>query len=207
MSRWAAVAAAVIVAMSLGRLISDKIPLNDGDSRPFVRAGVVGKPVHLEYADVTVTGIRAAHGLDGGSTVLAGGVFLIVDVDIVATERPTRFAGIYLLDSQGRVHQPTYRGSTCSTATVAPTAATWHVMVCFDVAKKALQGSRVVLSRGAYGVNGSGQRRDDLARIDLGIDRAEADDLYASKLYYYAGTNEFEPLPLEPIKPPAEEAD
>ena len=124
--------------------------------------------------------------LTGTTPVAASGRFLLVDLTVVARRDPTSLQGLYLLDGAGRRYAPTDRGAGCSKGTQAPTGLPWYLMVCFDLPRRALEGATIVVARGEYGVNGSGQRRDDQARIVLGIDAARADRLWAA-------TGSFEP--------------
>jgi hypothetical protein len=54
----AATAAFVIAAMGLGRLITDHVPLQASAVEPFTVTAGLGQTAALEYAEVTVTGIR-----------------------------------------------------------------------------------------------------------------------------------------------------
>lgn len=202
MKRWSGVVLLVLVAMSLGRLISDHLDTDEAAVAPFVRTGVVGKPVQLEYAEVTVHGIRAGHYLDGVDTVVAAGVFLVVDSTVVATKQPVFLAEFSFVDAEGRYFPALDRGSACSKATSAPTGADWHVMSCFDVPKdpELLVGGRLVVSRGTS--SDGDTRRDDVAEVDLGIDRAEAERLAASMLAYKGYQARFEEIPTTPIAAP-----
>jgi hypothetical protein len=184
LGRWAGLAVVVIAAMALGRAITDLVPVSDGDTAPFVRTGVVGKPVDLRYASVEVTGVRAGPHLYGADPVAAAGQFLLVDTELSATRESTTLLGIYLLDPQGRRYAPVHRGATCPTNTTVPTGLRWYATFCFDVPRRALEGARLVVSKGEHGAEGDGQRRDDLAQVDLGISAARARELWASELAY-----------------------
>lgn len=180
MRRWAGLAAVVLAAMALGRVITDHVSVDGAADKPFVRTGTASAVVHLEYADVSVLGVRAAPAIGGSSPVAAGGRFLLVDLEVVAQRDATSLLGIYLRDRDGHRYVFTDRGSGCANSTQAPTGLPWYLTVCFDVPKRALAGSSIVVARGDYGVNGSGQRRDDQARISLGVDAAKADRLWAA---------------------------
>lgn len=200
MKRWASVVVLVLVAMSLGRLISDHLDTDSAASAPFVRTGVLGKPVALEYLDVTVHGVRAGRHLVGaGDTVAPGGLFLIVDSTLVATREPVLVGEFAFVDAAGRRFPAESRASACSETTTAPTAASWHVMSCFDVPRDPdlLVGGRLVVSRGDESWGDT--RRDDVADIDLGIDRAQARELAGSQLAYKGYLASFEEIPREPV--------
>lgn len=204
MRRSVGLAVAVLVAMTLGRLLTDHVPLASVSTRPFVRTGFVGATVPLRYADVRVDRVRSAASLQSpGAAVLAGGTFLIVDVTLVARHEPTTIGAVYLEDPARRSYVPTTRGG-CTGATVqVPTGIPWHAMYCFDIPRRAVAGSRFVLSHGAPGSVG-GQARDDLARIDLRIDSEDAARLGASKDGYGGFGGGFELPDLQVLPPPSE---
>lgn len=169
-----------MVAMVVGRLITDHVPLGQAADRPFVSNGQVGETVRLSYADVTVTAVRGAARISGdGGAVAPGGHFLVVDVRLLARQEPTQFRSVYLIDTEGRRFVPTGRGG-CTLLAHAPTGAPWYARYCFDVPHKALHEVHLVVGRGDFGVNGSGTRRDALAEVDLGLDTSRADAVWAA---------------------------
>lgn len=199
MRRWAGLAAALLVAMAVGRVITDALPLDGAVDQPFVRVGTVGHAVALSYADVTAQQPRVARQILGVETVKAAGRFLVVDLELRATREPTFFAGVQVIDAQGRRYAPMDRGSSCPTSTTAPTGVRWYAMFCFDVPRSALAGAKVLVARGEYGSDGSDQRRDDLASIDLGIDRADADRLWSNDLSYESQAPGLERVDTSPV--------
>jgi hypothetical protein len=199
------VAALIVAAMAIGRLLTDHFPGQESLDDPFVRSGSLGKPVHLRYGDVRVSGIRAATRIDGADMVVAEGRFLIVDLAYRATGEPRRFLGVELWDRHHRRYVPTTRGSTCALNFEGITGVQMYGMACFDVPRSALAGAHFRFSLGDYGVNGSGQRRDDLADIDLGISRVEAQRLWARDLTYSSYIASPERPDIKPItsEPPS----
>lgn len=207
MRKWAALAAVVLVAMAVGRVITDTVPVNQLATDPFVRIGAVGTPVTLRYADVEVTGVRAGPHLYGAEPVAAAGQFLLVDLRLVARQESTSLLGFSLIDRDGRRYAPMGRGSTCPTNTTAPAGVPWFAVFCFDVPKRALRGMVVEVAKGDYDVDGTGQRRDDLARVDLGIGAAEAREMAASKIAWKGQYPGLEPIDTAPVKEqPGQEA-
>jgi len=197
------VVAVVIVAMALGRLLTDHVS-DESLNRPFVRHGKVGQTVALRYADVKVAGVRVATRIDGSDLAVAAGRFLIVDLVTRAQGEPRSYLGIELWDHQGRRYAPSSRGSACSAVFRGLTGVPMYGMACFDIPKSALAGSRFRFSLGGYGVNGSGERRDDLAEVDLGISAAEARRLWAQDVTYrsyLASTKPGDRKPVIPQKP------
>lgn len=206
MKRWISVVLVVLVAMSIGRLITDHLDPEEAAFAPFVREGHLGETVRLEYADVRVTGIRAGHYLDGaGDVVAAAGVFLVVDATLVAREGHVQFGELSFLDRKGRRFPAQDRASACSATTGAPTGARWHIMLCFDVPTdpELLVGSKLRVARGSTTIGAL--RRDDLAEIDLGIDLERAQELAASRLAFKGYLAGFDPIPTGPVPVPAAE--
>ena len=179
MIRAAATAAVVIAAMGLGRLITDHVPLDDVADAPFVHTAQAGDTVALDYAEVTVTGIHVTPTVTGDPAAAAGGRWLVVDTELVATREPTRIRGVWLLDGQDRRYASSSRGSECAINAGLATGVRWYGSYCFDVPKEALEGTRVVVTRGEYSVEGSGYRRDDVADIDLEIPAGDVETLWA----------------------------
>jgi hypothetical protein len=203
----AGLAAVVLVAMAVGRVITDTMPVNDLASQPFVRTSEVGRSVALRYADVEVTGVRAGPHLYGAEPIAAAGQFLLVDLRIVARAESTRLLGFALLDRAGRRYAPMGRGATCPTNTTAPAGVPWYAVFCFDVPKSRLAGMVLEVSKGDHGVDGTGQARDDLARISLGVDAARAKELAASRTAWRGQFPGLDPMDRTPVKEqPGQEA-
>ncbi|WP_404385635.1 DUF4352 domain-containing protein [Knoellia locipacati] len=179
MRRAIASAALVIAAMGLGRLINDHVPLSDVADQPFVHAGTVGETVRLDQVEVTVTGIHVTPTVMGNPASASGGRWLVVDTELVATRQPTTVAGLFLVDAQDRRWIASTRGSECVQNANLATGVRHYASVCFDVPRRALEGARLMVTRGAWDSHESEFRRDDLAQIDLGIDRSEVDGLWA----------------------------
>jgi hypothetical protein len=156
------VGVAVLAALALGRAIDTALPASS-DARPFVHTGGVGERVHLVYGDVTVDAVHTASTLasDRGQ-VGSPGRWLVVDVTVVAWGRPLSKPGISLEDASGRTFfsDPQWGYNLGS----APTGVPWRMRIPFEVPQDALQGATLVFSRSALD-----DRRDDVARIDLGI--------------------------------------
>ena len=207
MRKWAALATLVLVAMAVGRVITETVPVNELATEPFVRTGEVGRPVALRYADVEVTGVRAGPHLYGAEPIAAAGQFLLVDLRIVARSGSTSIFGISLIDRDARRYSPMGRGSTCPTNTTAPAGVPWYAVFCFDVPKSTLAGMVVELAKGDYQADGARQRRDDLARIELGIDKTKAKEMAASRTAWQGQYPGFDPMDTAPVKElPGQEA-
>lgn len=204
MSGWAVrggLAAVVLAAMATGRVITDHIPTDDLDSRPFVHAAKVGQTAHLRYGDVRVDGLRAAHEiLSAGSSYVAPHGFLVVDVTFTGRNRDgSSLGGLELVDREGRHHAPSDRA--CVTRIGGADGVPWHVMLCYQVAASALPGIQLEVAPSSSDLQGQDQERDDLARIDLGIDAAKAREITGSKdvvKFYNASINPYGKKPCTP---------
>jgi hypothetical protein len=163
---------AVLAALAVGRTIDTALPTS-ADVRPFVHAAGVGDTVHLVYADVTVDAVRTAKTLhtEQQGAVSTPGRWLVVDVTVVAWGRPLSNPAISLDDATGRRFLSDSRSGY--SVIHAPTGVPWRARVPFEVPEDALQGATLVFSRTALD-----DRRDDVARIDLGIGAGEVARLW-----------------------------
>jgi hypothetical protein len=169
-----AMGVAVLAALAVGRTIDAALPAHT-DDRPFVHTGAVGDPVHLVYADVTVDAVRTAQTLDSDQgAVGTPGRWLVVDLTLVAWGRPLSKPGISLEDSSGRRFESDPRSGY--SLVHAPTGVPWRIRVPFEVPEDALPGATLVFTR-----NTLDDRRDDVARIDLGIEPDEVAELWDTR--------------------------
>lgn len=164
---------AVLAAVAAGQAIDSALP--GTDSRPFVHSAGVRERVHLSYADVTVNGRYVARTLDSvQGVVTTPGRWLVVDLGVVAWHRPLARPGFTLEDGKGRVYRIDLRSGYSWDD--APTGVPWRVHIPFEVPADALPGATLVISR-----NADDHRRDDIARVDLGIGTEDAQALWDSE--------------------------
>lgn len=175
-----AVGAFVIAAMGLGRLITDHVPVDEVADEPFVRTGVVDETVGLDYADVKVTGVHVTPTITGTiSASAAGGRWLVVDAELLATREPVVMAGFFLIDAQDHRWIPALRAQDCVRSANLSTGVRTYASFCFDIPRKGLEGARLIATRGPWTSHESEYRRDDLADIDLGIEPSDVDRLWS----------------------------
>lgn len=181
MRRTVASAALVLAAMGLGRLINDHVPLGDAADRPFVSTGQVGRPVVLDAADVTVTAVHVTPTVMGNPASASGGRWLVVDTELLARTEPTLMSGFFLVDARDRRWIASTRGPECAAGANLSTGVRHYASFCFDVPKQALEGARLLATRGTWTSHESEFRRDEVADIDLGIEGSEVDGLWAGQ--------------------------
>ena len=163
---------AVLAALAAGQTIDAALPIEHTDVRPFGHSAGVGERIRMVYADVTVDGVHTAKSLESPQgEVGTPGRWLVVDVTVVAWGRPLAKPGISLEDTHGRTFLIDPRSGYGWES--APTGVTWRVQVPFEVPKDALQGATLVFARTA-----NDDRRDDVARIDLGIGAGDVERLW-----------------------------
>ncbi|MCF4122667.1 DUF4352 domain-containing protein [Antribacter sp. KLBMP9083] len=171
-------ATAVAAAVAAGTAITVLAPPDLAVDAPFVSEGVVGATVSLDYADVTVRQVRAADSIVAfGDVAAAAGTFLVVDVTARPTRETTQFLGVEVVDGEGRLYEPADRAE-CSSSSDAPAGVDLDAVYCFDLPKDALEGARFRIGRGVAHSDHSGQRRDAVALVDLGLDPATAGRLW-----------------------------
>lgn len=185
----------VVIALAAGRLVADGLSDTSSADAPFsVRAGAGEREVSLSYMDVAVTGVRATDTLvDGDEAETTTAMFLVVDLEVRASERSRVVTGLRLVGEDGTVYRPTGSSRTgCGDSASLPTGVTVSWMACFEVPDDALEGAVIVVGRGSP--ESGNDRRDEQAEIDLGIDSelaaelAEAADplpAFAPDLYPY----------------------
>jgi hypothetical protein len=162
----------VLAALAVGQTADRALPMERTDERPFIHAAGIGDRVHLAYADVTVDALHTAKALDAGQTdVGTPGRWLVLDVTVVAWGHPLATPGVSLEDASGRSFRVDPRSGYSWEA--APTGVPWQVQVPFELPEDALRGATFVFSR-----NANDDRRDDVARINLGIEDGDAAELW-----------------------------
>ncbi|MFT4263525.1 MAG: hypothetical protein QM572_09100 [Nocardioides sp.] len=174
--RWLArggIALVLVAALGLGRWIEEAWPSGNLDVRSFERAGEVGHRVSLRYADVRVETVTAttmvASQLYASTTT---GVWLVVDATLWAKHEVYDADYWRIVDARGRVFEVDARsGYALGQATPK---VPWHVRIAFELPKGDLPGATLRISR-----SDADERRDDVAVIDLGIDRDRAAELEA----------------------------
>lgn len=96
----------VLAGLAIGSAIDSRMPsTTEVLDRPFPHDAVVGQPTALRTAEVTVTGVssaRAVHNL--GRDFSSEGVWLVLDLRILALHEPTMISGMELHAVSGAVY-------------------------------------------------------------------------------------------------------
>lgn len=196
MRRRAVGLASLAAALVLGHLVTTYSGAKSDD--PFIRSVQVGETAHLGYADLEVTRVAPAKRLVGplsiSTAVQASDVFVVAIVAFTPTTEPQQLLTTVLVDDQDRVYRVSGKAE-CATAPQASTAVTTYVMLCFDLPSDRLEGLHLQLARGDLDADGT--RRDEVAAIDLEIDKDTADDWAATTDDYQVLSSSIDPLRLE----------
>lgn len=165
-------AAAVLAALAVGHVVTTAFPVDDRVQAPFVRPGVVDRPVELRYARVTAGEPSGSTVLDpdDGTLLATPGVWLTVPLRIEALGQPRSLGFAELLGGDGRTYTVFTGGrSSFLPGTAQPGVPHWATLRV-ELPPQAVPGARL-----RVGLELKDQRRDDLAEIDLGLTQADAD--------------------------------
>lgn len=193
----AGVVAMLIAALSVGQVVVGEVDEIDvlSPAQPFVARGTVGEPIELRYAEVTATRVRATdrmHTPSGGEETSTA-VFLVVDLEVVARHRSSVFNGLRVVGGDGRTYLATSRTGCADAGVTASTGVPTYWMACVELPESALEGAALQVARG--GEINTGDRRDHLAEIDLGIDAALAERLARASAPIQVEQPGFQPYP------------
>lgn len=156
----------VLVALAVGRLVTDQLP----DPRaignaPFERVVQIGQPAHLRVGDVTVTKVQGGKAWASVSEAkLSPGLWLVADLTFVPTQPDAAISHVTVREPSGGTWERG-RGTTTCSGGVPGVPMTCHVTV--EIPERALPGAELVLRWKAGDL-----RWDDQAVVPLTIDKA-----------------------------------
>lgn len=163
----------VVVALFLGSRIVQLIPSADEQfGRPFEHHAAVGDAVEVRTGTIKVTGLSSATEVENfGSVAATTALWLVVDYEWKTVKEPRAYAVslIELMAADGRTY-----GGLSPIATGCNPGQPHIKVLCqaiVEMPADALEGA--VLHMPA----GTGDERDDLVIVDLGIDAARAAEL------------------------------
>lgn len=106
----AGAAALIVATLAVGHVITSHTPDADAMQKPFLRTAAIGKPVNTRTFDATVLGVRGAAVIRQNDTDHdTSGVWIIVNVRLVARSNPATLGYAVLRDAQGRTYAATTR--------------------------------------------------------------------------------------------------
>ncbi|MGY4642717.1 hypothetical protein [Cellulomonas sp. URHB0016] len=164
--------AAVLAALAVGHVVVTAFPVDERVEASFQRPAVVGEPVDLRYARLTAGEPAGSTVLDpdDGSLLSTPGVWLTVPLTIEATGQPRLLGFAELRGGDGRTYAVSLGGRSWFLPGTAQPGVPRYATLRVELPPEALAGSHLLI-----GLDGKDQRRDDVADIDLGLTRADAD--------------------------------
>lgn len=161
----------VVVALAIGRVVTDRLPSTDIADRPFEVHASVGETVPLRVADLTVTEVEGSPTLitasDGYRTP---GLWVAAKLTVVPRQESGTVTYAALRATDGRLWETAGRTRMLCASGLAglPT----HCAAYIDAPAEALPGAVLLVARGA---GGGDLRMDDMAVIDLGITKEKVE--------------------------------
>jgi len=171
-ARTAGAAAAVLAALATGHVISSAFPADERVQAPFYRPGTVGEPVELRYARVTAGEPDGSTVLDtdDGTLLTTPGVWVTVPLTIVTKGEPRAVNFAEVVGGDGRTYAVLTGGRSAFLPGTAQPGVPRYATVRVELPPEAVPGARLRIA-----LNPLDTRRDDMAEIDLGLTRADAD--------------------------------
>jgi hypothetical protein len=174
-----ALVALVIVALAVGRYVSQMGSDKTGLSKLFLRDGSVGKPVELRYADITATTVEGSACMvtpSSSKPYRSPGVFVVVPLKIVVRGKTASLQYAAIEDSKGRTYGVSTNGRGLFEPGSAQVGVPRYATVAIEMPKDAIPGARLQI-----GLNSLYLDQDDITDIDLGVTRAQVEGWEKSK--------------------------
>lgn len=171
-ARTAGAAAAVLAALATGHVLATAFPADDRVQAPFMRPGTVGEPVELRYARVTAGEPDGSTVLDtdDGTLLATPGVWVTVPLTIVTKGEPRAVNFAEVAGGDGRTYAVLTGGRSAFLPGTAQPGVPRYATVRVELPPEAVPGARLRIALFPLDT-----RRDDMAEIDLGLTRADAD--------------------------------
>ena len=169
----------VIVALAVGRFVSQLGSDKTGLSKLFLRDGSVGKPVELRYADITATTVEGSACVvtpSNSKPYRSPGVFVVVPLKIVVRGKTASLQYAAIEDSKGRTYSTATNGRGLFEPGSAQVGVPRYATVAIEMPKDAVPGARLQI-----GLNSLYLDQDDITDIDLGVTPAEVDQWAKSR--------------------------
>ena len=182
--------AAVLAALAVGHVVVTAFPVDERVQASFVRPAVVGEPVELRYARLTAGDPAGSTVLDSddGTLLATPGVWLTVPLTIEAIGQPRALGWAEVLGGDGRTYTVFTGGRSWFLPGTAQPGVPRYATLRVELPPAAVPGAHLRI-----GLEQKDQRRDDVADIDLGLTRADADAWAADDTPVLAGGSSDEP--------------
>jgi len=175
--------AAVLVTLLVGQALLRTAPSADDDSATFLVGGRSFRPVVVGGLAVTVLGIRGASLVrrPDGRILDTGGVWVIVDVELTATQQTTTVRYLALADRDGNTYRVSQRWHQAITEGVPDLQPGLPVdgEVAFEVPRDA--ATQLSLRAGEHWSVAAGLRSRAVTDIALPVERSEVDRWVADR--------------------------
>jgi hypothetical protein len=175
--------AAVLVTLLVGQALLRTAPTADDDSATFLVGGRSFRPVVVGGLAVTVLGIRGASLVrrPDGQILDTGGVWVIVDVELTATQQTTAVRYLALADRDGNTYRVSQRWHQAITEGVPDLQPGLPVdgEVAFEVPRDA--ATQLSLRAGEHWSVAVGLRSRAVTDIALPVERSEVDRWVADR--------------------------
>ena len=175
--------AAVLVTLLVGQALLRTAPSADDDSATFLVGGRSFRPVVVGGLAVTVLGIRGASLVrrPDGQILDTGGVWVIVDVELTATQQTTAVRYLALADRDGNTYRVSQRWHQAITEGVPDLQPGLPVdgEVAFEVPRDA--ATQLSLRAGEHWSVAAGLRSRAVTDIALPVERSEVDRWVADR--------------------------
>jgi hypothetical protein len=175
--------AAVLVTLLVGQALLRTAPSADDDSATFLVGGRSFRPVVVGGLAVTVLGIRGASLVrrPDGRILDTGGVWVIVDVELTATQQTTAVRYLALADRDGNTYRVSQRWHQAITEGVPDLQPGLPVdgEVAFEVPRDA--ATQLSLRAGEHWSVAVGLRSRAVTDIALPVERSEVDRWVADR--------------------------
>ena len=175
--------AAVLVTLLVGQALLRTAPSADDDNATFLVGGRSFRPVVVGGLAVTVLGIRGASLVrrPDGQILDTGGVWVIVDVELTATQQTTAVRYLALADRDGNTYRVSQRWHQAITEGVPDLQPGLPVdgEVAFEVPRDA--ATQLSLRAGEHWSVAVGLRSRAVTDIALPVERSEVDRWVADR--------------------------
>jgi hypothetical protein len=162
--------AIVAAGLAAGGAITAYMPNTDEQQRPFIHTGSDGDVVDARAFDAQLLGVRGGTRLAGGGAAHdTAGVWILVEVRLMAKGEATYVGNVDLRDGDGKTYRATGRvNQPIGGGRDLQPGVPIHMEIAFEVPKDVALPLAIQLSPALFD-----PRMDGMAQLDLGIGAAD----------------------------------